>query len=469
MSRSLLTQLEQIRRSATYDDQVAGAVSGTIAEPTVSGSLEDDLNVLRTIMRLVKGSTNWYDNLGNYFDPTNTTSGNGETKSLDLTNLKNHSMDAKTVIVPVVSDNSGSGYSVSGTQDGFLMNITTSYATATDRRGLPIYQSTSGDYWDEGGALDVCAVDILSVANNASITTSGGDVIYGLFYDAADEGGTGTGTDVYVKFYANGSPIGFPSGYTTTTTTISGGYTPPSGDDVDFDFGGGYVTPSGNLVNFDFNEYSTTGGIKVVYPHRKVMTNVQEYEWFRTDFITKVEGDPIFVEDISNLWSYTGAVDGVESTAGSWNATTGNYPFASDPSDLQIAIDVMNTALGDTTFTEGNYMSDGDTIASGINALDEQVKDNADAISANLGVKYTEDVSVTIPRNTLHGLPAGVTYTPDSTAGQEGKNMDVYVNGQLLMVDASGELRDYEETTASGVTFRFNVVADSNIVYMVRQ
>lgn len=474
MSRSLLTQLEQIRRSATYDDQVANVTNSAVAEPTVSGSLEEDLNVIRTLMRLVKGSTNWYDSLGNYFDPTNTTSGNAEQKALNILNLKNNTLDAKTIIVPVVSDNSGAGYSVSGTQDGFLVNLTTQYATAADRAGLPIYSSTTGSYYDEGGALDVCAVDIVSVSNNTSITTSGGDVIYGLFYDGIDYSGTGDGTDVYIKFFANGSQTTFPTGYETVTVVSSGTYTPPSGDDVNFDFGGGYVTPSGNLINFDFTTESTSGGVKIVYPHRRVMTDLAEYEWFRTDFITKVEGDPILAADIRNLQGYTGSSDGDNSTAGSWTSTTGNYGLNGNPSDLQEAIDDLNTFFGDLSFTENNYILDGSSIADALDELDQQIKDNADAIGSSFGgSKYTESVTSTITKNIEHTLPYSITYTPDATVGQQGKNMEVYVNGQLIMADTgtngANADRDYGETTTSGITFRFDVVADANIVYVVRQ
>jgi hypothetical protein len=147
--------------------------------------------------------------------------------------------------------------------------------------------------------------------------------------------------------------------------------------------------------------------------------------------------------------------------------------LGADPADLQSAVDALNNSYGDTTFTENNYISDGATIASGIDSLDQQIKDNADAIAAALGGnKVTEDVSVTITKNIEHALPGSNTYTPVSTAGQEGSNMDVYVNGQLLMADtgAAGANadRDYGETSISGVTFRFDVVADANIVYVIK-
>jgi len=50
--------------------------------------------------------------------------------------------------------------------------------------------------------------------------------------------------------------------------------------------------------------------------------------------------------------------------------------------------------------------------------------------------------------------------------------MDVYVNGQLVMADTGSNgadaNRDYGETTTSGVTFRFDVAADSNLIYVIR-
>ena len=474
MARSLITQLEQIRRSATYTDSVASVTTQAIAEPTVSGSLQDDLNIIRSLMRLNKGTSKWYTDLGTYFDPTNTNGSNVANKTLNLNNLKNNTLDAKTMIVPIVSDNSGAGYSVSGTQNGILVSITTPYATPVDRRGLPIFHSTAhaGSYWDEGGSLDVCAVDIVSVANNTSITTVSGYIVYGLLYDGSDYSGTGSGIDVYLKFFANGVAVGFPSGYETTTTTISGGYVPPSGDSVNFDFGGGYITPSGDLVNFDFNTYSTTGGIKIIYPHRRRMADLAEYEWFRTDFIKPVEGNAITSGDLRDLWSYLGTTDGGETTAGTWTHTTGNYAFKYNPATIKSAIDTLNTDIGDATYTQSNYIANGQTIAASINAMDVEAKVISGSLSTSMGNKYVESIVSNISANTAHTLPSSLTYTPVSTSGQAGKNMDVYVNGQLVDADTgtngANADRDYAETSTTQITFRFNIVAPATITYFIK-
>jgi hypothetical protein len=436
MARSLLRQLEQIRRSATYDDQVANVASGTVAEPTVSGSLEEDLNVVRTLMRLTKGTSDWYGDLGNYFDPTNTTSGSAEQKALNLANFQNNTLDAKTVILAVQEDNSGNGYTVSGTSTGVLLtsgNSTvydTQYATAADRVGLPIFSST-GDYWDEGGSDRVVRIDVLDSSTDAQIQDGSGNTIYAKFHDGADNGGSGDGTDVYVRFYANDA--------VSDLSTVSG-------------------TPS---------------SVYFIVPERRVMTDVEEWEWQRTDFVSSWEGDIELVEDISNLWGYTGASDGVDSTAGSWSNASGNYPLSGNPSSLQSAVDALNNAGGDATYLEQNYITDGESYATSLDALDQQVKDNADAIAAGAAAKYVEEVSGDITAGTEHPLPSSLTYTPDSTAGQEGSNMDVYVGGQLLAADTGANGvnadRDYGETSTSGITFRFNVQDGRNITYMIRQ
>jgi hypothetical protein len=96
-----------------------------------------------------------------------------------------------------------------------------------------------------------------------------------------------------------------------------------------------------------------------------------------------------------------------------------------------------------------------------------------DSVAAGVGEKYVESVAALISANVEHPLPYSISYTPDSTAGREGKNMDVFVDGQLLAADtgAAGANadRDYGETTTSGITFRFNIQADRNITYVVRQ
>jgi len=436
MARSLIRQLEQIRRAATYDDAVSGANTSAVAEPTVSGSLEEDTNVLRTMVRQTKfgttSGTNWYDDLGNYFDPTDTDAGNTENKELTLTNLKNNTLDAKTIILAVSDDNSGSGYAVSGSDTGVLLSpITTNYADPENRTGLPIFASTAnnGSYYDEGGADRVCRIDVINTATDAEFVDTNGDVVYAKFHDGADFGGSGENTDVYARFYADGSAI-------------------------------------------DWSTVSGVSNVKFIYPARKVLANMQEYEWLRTDFVSSWEGDYELVEDISNLWSYTGATDGDDSPQ-PWNNASAYYLLQSDPTSLKAAVDAINDGVGNRTFTESNYVSDGDGITDALDALDVALQDVEDSVSAGVGEKYVESVASLISANVEHPLPYSISYTPVSTAGREGMNMDVYVDGQLLAADTGvagvQADRDYGETTTSGITFRFNIQAGRNVTYVVRQ
>lgn len=432
MSRSLLDQLTQIRNSGSFDDAVVNVYTSAVAEPaTMSGSLQGDLNIVRTLVKNLKGTTDWFSDLGNYFDPTDTDAGDADNKVLNISNLAGETLDSKTIIVPVIDDNSGTCYTVSGTSTGFLLNSTAPYALATDRRGLPIFLSTtnSGSYYDEGGSDNVCRIDVIDCATDTEMQDGAGNIIYAKFHDAADwAGGTGTGTDAYVRFYAN-----------DVVTNLS------------------TVTP-------------VPTSVKVVFPRRKVMTELEEYDWLRTDFVNSWEGDVELIEDISNLWSYTGSGDGVSSTAG-WTDTIAHYILQADPTSLWTAVDTLNTEVGDRDYFEQNYITNGEDIADSLDKLDQELKNVSDLIVSG-SIKYIEETVGGIAKNTVHPLPYSIAYTPDSTAGQEGKNMDVYVEGQLLAADtgANGANadRDYGETTTSGITFRFNVKLHSNITYIVR-
>ena len=431
--RSLIRQLEQIRRSATYDDVVLNVNSSAVAEPTISGSLEDDLNNLRTLVKDVKGSTNWYDTTGTYFDPTDTDVSNITNKDLNLDNISGNTLDSATIILAVTDNNAGVGYTVSGTSTGALIDLTTAYATDADRRGLPIFNSVAnfGSYHDEGGDDTVCRIDVVNNDTDASIYNNSGDLIYARFHDGADFSGTGTGTDVYARFYSNN--------VLCDLSTVSG---------VD-------------ATNISF-----------VYPHRKVMSDMEEYEWLRTDFISSWEGDIELIEDISNLWSYTGASNDDDNPQ-PWNNTSASYIFsdagASGPSSLKSALDYLNDGIGDRVYLEQNYITNGESIADSLDTLDQEIAD----LTAQSGDKYIEETSSIIHKNVPYTLPSSITYTPDSTAGKEGSNLDIYVGGQLLAastgINGANSDRDYNETSTTTVTFMFNIQAGRNITYVVRQ
>jgi len=257
MARSLLNQLEQIRRSETYDDDIFNINDPSVAE--TSTTLEEDLDNIRTLMRQTRGGGKWYTALGTYFDPTDTSTTGSLTKSLSLLSIKGYTTDAQTVLLSVVSDDAGSNYTVNGTDQGVLLNSNNAdlnifdYATAADRRGLPIFSST-GIYWDEGAEDKIAKVDVLSSGDTRLENTSG-HIIYAKLHDGSDNGGSGDGTDVWVQFYANDS-----------ITDLQ---------DV--------VVGSGTLGSDSISLY-------FIAPERRVMADVEDWEWMRTLFVQSWAG-----------------------------------------------------------------------------------------------------------------------------------------------------------------------------------
>ena len=497
--RSVIEQNTQINGATlNYDDTVSGTGTQAVSEPSsVASSLGDDLNVIRTLMKNIKGTTDWFEDLGNYFDPTNTTSGSADTKVLNLTSIKNNTLDSKTIIVAVEADASGAGFTVSGTDTGFLYTTSLSYANQTDRTGLPVFASSAnpGVYFDEDGVDEVCSIDLIDTSTGVEFTTVGGDIIYAKFHDGSDFAGGGEGSpgDVYVRFYANDAPYA----WTGTDPT----------------------------------------NIMMIFPYRRLMSDMEEYEWTRTDFVNGFEGDAEFIDDVVNLWSFTGGVDGQSDPV--WTNISGSFILDNNPTDLESAIDLLNTEIGDRTYTASGTLTNDQTIAASLNALglgiesnDSAISDNVSAIGQNdtdignlytdmgtlntdignlvdaigsdtlgnlnyssnyyvsdgtsieeaIGVldaaisvtssaKYTEELVSDIDANVEHALPDGASYTPYYGTGEEGRNMNVWVEGQMLCADTGvsgiNMDRDYAETSASGITFRFDIDAGSNIVYMI--
>ena len=511
MSRSLIRQLEQIRRAEVYDDAVVDFNTSAVAEPVISGSLEEDMNVLRSIIKQVKGSTNWFDNPGKYFNPLDTNAGSVANKQLSLANISGHTTDSKMVIIAVKS---ALAYPiVSGTEGVLIVPFDAAYADNNDRHGLPIFSSVSGtNYWDLGGQDPTCRVDVINTRTGAEMATSSG-TIYGKLHDGLDHGGVGEGLgtagDVYVQFYVDGVEVDL--------SEVDGGL--EDGDSVTF-----------------------------VYPYRRRMSDVLDYEWLRTDFVSGFQGDIVLIDDITNLWQYTGAGNDILTPA-PWTNESASYPFASSADNLRDAVDILNTEfgnriytansivtsgdplgdsiedlnnalyaaqgninniqiditnisgsisniqgdisniqgdisniegdittitgtmIGDLIFTNNNFFNDGDSITNIFESLADALTTISGALDVAAPEKYVESVGTIIAKNTPHATPAA--YTPVSTANREGMNMDVYVDGQLLAADtgAAGVNadRDYAETDGNNITFRFNIQAGRNITYVIRQ
>jgi len=201
---------------------------------------------------------------------------------------------------------------------------------------------------------------------------------------------------------------------------------------------------------------------------------MQEYEWHRTDFIGSFEGDAELIEDTANLWSFTGATNHAKYPA--WLHTAPDYVVVSG-SSLKAAIDQLNDAIGSTSYSGTHYISAFDQIADSLLDLDTQIKALSDVVAAGVGEKYIESVSSDILAGTVHTLPGGLSYTPatvsEQSNGKIGRNLDIYVDGQLLVAStgsngANGDM-DYSETSTTSVTFHRDIYAGSNITYIIKQ
>lgn len=429
--RSLLTQYEQIYKSYIYLDTISGVNDSTVAEPTtptVSGSsdsvLEHDLNVLRTLMKQLKGTDDWFSSPPEVFDPENTDGSDTKNNEATLSSIAGYTLDAQTIITAVNDSNSGNGFSITPGDEGFLFTSTFDYAIPADRRGLPIYQSTtnSGMYYDEGGLDRVVGIDLINMETGAEFRDTSGDIIFAKFHDGADYSGTGDGTDVYVKFYTEAGP-----------------YTTVSGSDPD--------------------------SIMIVFPNRKVMSEVEEYEWIRTDFVSSWEGDEIIVGQVADLWGYTGASDNERDPA--WSSVAG-LPIVDNQSSLKEALDALNDDFGDTTYS-GTYISSGQSITDSLDALDSSLLTLSQTVTDGISDKHVAVVASGIAAGTAYQLPVTVSYTPSSM----GLNMDVFLDG-IMLAASSGEGgvnqdKDYAEISPTHVAFHFDVYQYSNITFQVRQ
>ena len=225
----------------------------------------------------------------------------------------------------------------------------------------------------------------------------------------------------------------------------------------------------------DTGEYTTTSGdptsVMFVYPYRKVLSEMAEHEWLRTDFISSWEGDAAIVNNISDLWGYTGAMDSV--TDPDWAVISGSPMVSASATSLKEALDYINDGFGDRVFTEENYITSGQSISDSLNALDVAINTLAANTEAGVGDKYIVTVASDVDAGVAYQLPVGVTYTPDSTSGQQGSNMDIYLDGQLLFASTGvagvNEDKDYAETSPTHVTFHYKIHKYSNLTFVVRQ
>ena len=138
------------------------------------------------------------------------------------------------------------------------------------------------------------------------------------------------------------------------------------------------------------------------------------------------------------------------------NYTGGNI---TDGYSVTQSIQYLNQTIGYYGNFTGNVLEDGYSISQNLQAL-------ADAISVSSILRYIERLVADVPANTVHTLPAGLTYTLDPT--NNGQYMFVFTRGVLRDPGPISGCNDYTETSTNSVTFYNRVKAGDHINYMIK-
>lgn len=420
----------------TISPALAASETGLTWQMYREPNLQDDVNLAITQLReIIDPSLDWFQNMPRAFDPTNTDGSNTKNEKMSMKVLADDWYGTKTKIVDIISGTLASG---GDTSTGVLFSTAIAYATPANREGLVIQASTAnaGSYQDEVALASITIglhkVILIDPQTGAEFRDASGNLIYGVLQDGADHGGTGDGTDVFIKYVYDNA--GTPTAYTFTA------------DD-----------PANIIAHI---------------PRRKRRINMLEYD-DRRFLSAGIVGDAEQAADIDNLQAALGLADGDD--AGDWDLTnTGNfYPFSEltvSTATMEDIVNKLNEEIGSRDYTEENFITDGQTITESLDALDQ-------ALSASgIKSKILERVSSQIQRGTTHTVPfasgsdTGISTYRLDTANNLGLYMDVYVNGKKLIPDSSASAMDgeYEETSNTEVTFRFNIQPGSVIEYIVK-
>jgi len=447
-------------RPSITDGDLTLAIGDETAEFTGYHFTSDDLNSFITI----SGST---DADGTYRIKAVT---DGNTLELDGLN----SATAEGTITWVLE----------GDLKGYLSSR--SYADAVDRRGIPIADSGAEDET----VYEATFCDIVDPTSGGRPSEEDGDAIYGRsFGDEKDPNNTATneGTRAFVQLITgtnNGSAVDSSlepiSGRSGSAASITGGNTNITGltgmsdedigrwltiwnlaadeaghyqiativsaTEVTVTRGSNFTADASGAVNWQVSRHPGTWDFYTPDRYRKdELSETAD----RTTLIGGIVSDAELTLDIAQIREYIGAADG-DTTPDLDN--TGNYfPFSdlSNPADtsLEETVNILNQEVGNRDYSAGalaavSGLADGQTITASIEAL-------ALAISSSSVTRTIERLSAAIPKNTVHDLPAGVSYTVDAT--NNGLYMDVYWRKQLRDPGPNTvSSNDYEETSGNG-------------------
>lgn len=445
MPRSFLSQELQVAASATYDDAISSAHTIGVAEAQTS--LEGDANVVRTLINDIIGKTNWYDAgrmsiegiAGKFFIELLHKSG---FDNVSVTSGSTTAFD--TSIKTIVNHNDGGGNS---STEGVVVNGTLPYK-----------------------------ISVRDHATQDPINDGSNNEVYGRL--------TWNGTNYLVTWYS-------------MVAGVETAYSFASAQTVDI----AYVSKSSpydaltweRFLDFGFHDVS---GMVGTIDDDNVLVNGMQY------FLNALTTQAQVNARVDLLGHADTNSEGAHFVKINDSATGGsNGYFTGD--NTQAAFNELKAQIGGTTsttynFTEDNVLADNDAIYAALNKLDLKWGDLAsvatgegasligvedsgayftgtdvEAVLQEIGQKI-EDVSgwekestttvSPISSGVSWTLPGSISYTPNS-----GKNLDIYLEGQLLLEGVGNDYTEVAGAPSTQIQFLFTVPANKNITVMARK
>lgn len=397
------------------------ATSVTVSDPTPSlsdgwtglawsmhnaYSAEDDINYARTDRAAIKGVS--YDAA----IPTHTNP-KGETVTMNLASIAGKTIDAKGFILPrmILNQSVAAADTKKTLTDANPLQFKHSDNSA-DRTGVP-----TGDF--NGDGYQACFVEILDSATENEIVSSDGKKVFGVTMKGTNSSGS---VDVVFKKVAFGADL---------STAVD------------------YTWEAGKPTN-----------VMMSYGYYQVIEDMDE-DAFRKVQVLGLASDGDLRADIDALQSAVGMNDG-DTNIGSHLDTDGtNFAFSTISGSATVvdALNELNSQLGDFTFTNTQFISDGYTVAENLEAL-------ADAVVASQIIRVIKRLTADVNAGVALEIDGVHSYEVDNTGN--GNNLWVFSRGLLRSPGDIADGNDYSESSTTEVTFHMTLRAGDHVNFFLR-
>jgi len=445
--RSFLSQLLQVGGTSIYSDIIANPHTQPVAEGQVT--LEDDLNIVRTLLKDLLGDTYWYT-----------------APAWDIKNIsgkffmyRRHEAGLDNV-------------SISGAS-------TTAFDTAI--KGIPNHGSGGGNSSTRGVIVNSTRAYEVGLRDHST-------------HNAFDDG---SGNEVYGR-------LSFTGGNYVVTF-----YSMKAGVETAYTFGAS-VTADASFVFFsdtyknlpwdqflDITFWDVAGFTGTVADTSVTVSGMSYlYNTLVTQHDINLKGDKLGHGDTAAEGAHLVKIDDTASGSNSYFAGL----------TVQAALNELKTQIGGATSTTYNFtngtgslLTDNDYVYPALDKLDQGfvklmaydtpaqgatmigvydaalvftattvegvLKELYDSIQDVTGWDKQSETVGPLAAGAPHVLPGGMTFTP--SVG--GRNLDVYFRGQLLLAGAGNDYTEVAGAPSSSIIPLFTVPANSNLIYMARK